>query len=307
MAWETIAQIYRAQGTAHGTTYWDIDTDTTELNDDFTKYITIQFNGQTLYVTKSAVYDFESYGGAIILVVKDTTNSGYIRERLIHSQSSYNYTTLLTPNYTENGLKVYIKSLSPDHLPNVQIPVTSNAGGSSMTTNISIFSDRITRVYTYQDYMALMELSKVTSNGGGATHIAKVTGQLKDLSSNLSDILMVSGGGGGGLLLGDSGWHGTEEDIMWCGNNNKLTVQIDNEDLLFKLYSGSNVIYSFASIVSDTSKVYINFLIDSENQVAKPSFIYEIATDVYSYNQEEPTDAQMADIYTWLSAGLPSE
>ena len=29
---------------------------------------------------------------------------------------------------------------------------------------------------------------KITSNGGGATHIAKVTGQLKDLSSNLSDI-----------------------------------------------------------------------------------------------------------------------
>jgi hypothetical protein len=24
----------------------------------------------------------------------------------------------------------------------------------------------------------------------------------------------------------------------------------------------------------------------------------------YSYNQETPTDAEMADIYTWLSAGL---
>lgn len=220
VAWETIAQIYRAQGIPHGTTYWDIDTDTTELNDDFTKYITIQFNGQTLYVTKSAVYDFESYGGAIILVVKDTTNSGYIRERLIHSQSSYNYTTLLTPNYTENGLKVYIKSLSPEHLPNVQIPVTSNVGGTPMTSNISIFSDRITRVYTYQDYMALMELPKITSNGGGATHIAKVTGQLKDLSSNLSDILMVSGGGGGGLLVGDTDYSGKEAGgISGSGDN----------------------------------------------------------------------------------------
>ena len=47
-------------------------------------------------------------------------------------------------------------------------------------------------------------MSDYTSNGGGATHIAKVTGQLKDLSSNLSDILMVSGGGGGGLLSGET-------------------------------------------------------------------------------------------------------
>jgi hypothetical protein len=46
-------------------------------------------------------------------------------------------------------------------------------------------------------------MSSYTSNGGGATHIAKRTGQLKDLSSYTSDILIVSGGGGGGLLVGD--------------------------------------------------------------------------------------------------------
>lgn len=34
--------------------------------------------------------------------------------------------------------------------------------------------------------------------GGGATHIARRTGLLKDLSSNIDDILLVSGGGGGG-------------------------------------------------------------------------------------------------------------
>lgn len=49
-----------------------------------------------------------------------------------------------------------------------------------------------------------------TSNGGGATHIAKVTGQLKDLSSNLSDILIVSGGGGGGMLIGDTAYPGAD-------------------------------------------------------------------------------------------------
>lgn len=34
--------------------------------------------------------------------------------------------------------------------------------------------------------------------GGGATHIARRTGLLKNLSENIDDILLVSGGGGGG-------------------------------------------------------------------------------------------------------------
>lgn len=148
--------------------------------------------------------------------------------------------------------------------------------------------------------------SAITSNGGGATHIAKVTGQLKDLSSNLSDILMVSGGGGGGLLLGDSGWHGTEEDLIWSGNNNKMTVLKDGNDIKFKFYTNGTAIYTVTSQLADVSKIYVSFLADDENQVMKPSFIYETASGVYSYNQEEPTDEQMGDLYTWLSAGLTS-
>ena len=42
-----------------------------------------------------------------------------------------------------------------------------------------------------------------SANGGGATHIAKRTGLLKDLSSYTSDILLISGGGGGGLIIGE--------------------------------------------------------------------------------------------------------
>lgn len=58
------------------------------------------------------------------------------------------------------------------------------------------------------------------ANGGGATHIAKITGQLKDLSSNLSDILIVSGGGGGGLLSGDTDYSGKEAGgISGSGDN----------------------------------------------------------------------------------------
>jgi len=58
------------------------------------------------------------------------------------------------------------------------------------------------------------------SNGGGATHIAKVTGQLNSLSSNLSDILIVSGGGGGGLLVGDTAYAGKDAGgISGSGDN----------------------------------------------------------------------------------------
>ena len=263
-----------------------------------------------------------------------------------------------------------------------------------------------------------------TGNGGGATHIAKVTGQLSSLSNNLSDILMVSGGGGGGLLSGDtdysgkeaggisgsgdnsanqttgyafgqgesgtnvsgggsglyggykgtssksggagsgyignslvsnkkmvgynvptssaestktesvneasetpvsgkpksgngfakikflrSCWGGEEVTILWAGDSNKMTVQISNGDILFKLYTGDTAIYSFTayagSTVLDADNIYVHFLIESEQQLAKPSMVYANGS-VLSYNQEEPTDAEMADIYTWLSAGLPS-
>ena len=41
-------------------------------------------------------------------------------------------------------------------------------------------------------------------NGGGATHIAKVTGLLNTLENNLSDILIVAGGGGGAGFYVDS-------------------------------------------------------------------------------------------------------
>ena len=59
-----------------------------------------------------------------------------------------------------------------------------------------------------------------TANGGGATHIAKRTGQLKDLSSYTSDILMVSGGGGGGLLVGETAYSGKEAGgISGSGDN----------------------------------------------------------------------------------------
>ena len=43
------------------------------------------------------------------------------------------------------------------------------------------------------------------AGGGGATHIATVTGLLKNLSSNKSAVLIVAGGGGGGAYAGKGG------------------------------------------------------------------------------------------------------
>lgn len=69
-------------------------------------------------------------------------------------------------------------------------------------------------------YTEIKSVMVTTANGGGATHIAKQTGQLKDLSNYLSDILIVSGGGGGGLIIGENAYNGADAGgISGSGNN----------------------------------------------------------------------------------------
>ena len=110
-------------------------------------------------------------------------------------------------------------------------------------------------------------------------------------------------------LGGHADWDGSEAVFMWSGNSNKMTVTVASSTITFKMYTGSTVIYTFTAAagttIADVANINIGFLIDSTNQVAKPSFTYK-SGDTYSYNQETPTDEEMADIYTWLSAGLPS-
>ena len=112
-------------------------------------------------------------------------------------------------------------------------------------------------------------------------------------------------------LGGKESWDGSEIEIMSSGENNTLTVQIDNNSLLFTMYTSTTEIYSFTgemgSSIIDLANIHIGFLIDSNLQLAKPSFAYMDSLNSYSYNQEQPTDEEMADIYTWVSAGLPSE
>lgn len=103
---------------------------------------------------------------------------------------------------------------------------------------------------------------------------------------------------------GTKDWNGSEIDIIWCGNNNKLTVQISSNQYVFKMYAGETEIYSFTSpvgtTVADAKKIHVAFLENDANQIAKPSFIYHTGNGTYSYNQEEPTDSQMSSIYSWL-------
>ena len=109
------------------------------------------------------------------------------------------------------------------------------------------------------------------------------------------------------IHMGGAGtWDGSEVDILWSGDSNKLTVQVSSGHILFKLYTGNTVIYSWQSPVgtsasdSDTAKIHAAFLEDSNNEIAKPSFVYHTGTGVYSYNQEDPTDSEMEAIYLWL-------
>ena len=100
---------------------------------------------------------------------------------------------------------IYMVSQYPDR----NWTVVYHAGGNNQLGQ---------NIYSIFSYYA--PAPSYTSNGGGATHIAKVTGQLKDLSSNLSDILMVSGGGGGGLLIGEDDYAGADAGgISGSGSN----------------------------------------------------------------------------------------
>ena len=63
-------------------------------------------------------------------------------------------------------------------------------------------------------------ITDIIGTGGGATHIAKVTGLLSTLESNLSDILIVAGGGGGGLIKEGTAYRGSDAGGMEGNGDN---------------------------------------------------------------------------------------
>lgn len=119
------------------------------------------------------------------------------------------------------------------------------------------------------------------------------------------EVVYVVVGGQNGYNGGDTlAWDGSEIDIMWSGDDNRMTVQIYNSHIVFKMYIENSVIYTFnaavGTTVNDVNKINVSFLKDTDLQLAKPSFIYNNGNSTYSYNQEDPTESEMELIYQWL-------
>lgn len=123
-------------------------------------------------------------------------------------------------------------------------------------------------------------------------------------------------------------WDGSETTILWSGNSNKMTAQINgfggDEMVHFIMYSGNTEIYDFwsfaaiwdsefteASIAELAKSVNVGFIIDTGRQLAKPSCVYYICNphdpdyQKYTYNTETyMSDAQMQAVYNWLLPGM---
>lgn len=89
---------------------------------------------------------------------------------------------------------------------------------TEIVANIPMF-DNLTDLGNYIT-MPIVPSTSITAPGGGATHIAKVTGHLSALSNNLSDILIVAGGGGGGMIIDSVAYDGADAGgISGSGTN----------------------------------------------------------------------------------------
>lgn len=143
-------------------------------------------------------------------------NNWYYRAFVIEPNIVY---TQLTQSYDED---IYTGvCVNHEYRRAGLITVKKNRSSGNYTLANIIFG--VSGAISFEDFYVNLSKAldlKYTSNGGGATHIAKVTGQLKDLSSSLSDILIVSGGGGGGLLVGETEYAGADAGgIAGSGDN----------------------------------------------------------------------------------------
>ena len=177
----------------------------------------------TLYSSSA----FDTSSGDVIHVDANTTKSisdEHIEFRIdnTYAGGSLSYISLWVDGTNVNY--VYSGVLITDF--KIVIAINESTSGSSY---IGIYSTQYNQIQIkyfnsnisayLQDYLQ-PPVVPVTSNGGGATHIAKVTGHLSALSSNLSDILIVAGGGGGGMIIDSVAYDGADAGgISGSGNN----------------------------------------------------------------------------------------
>ena len=134
--------------------------------------------------------------------ITGTTNVGYC-----YNGSSFNTISVAFNwgNYTKNNIKYYTQG--------------GNTSANYGYQTGYYLPDTITNVYIDEEPVPTPS-SSVTAPGGGATHIAKVTGHLSTLSNNLSDILIVAGGGGGGMIIDSVAYDGADAGgISGSGTN----------------------------------------------------------------------------------------
>lgn len=110
--------------------------------------------------------------------------------------------------------------------------------------------------------------------------------------------------------LGDQ----VETPIIYAGKVDFMSIEagflplITSYTLSFYLSDTTTPFYVINNVLPD---VYLSFIIDEENQVARPSLIHVTQRNPFTcdYNIELPTTAQQATLYTWLKAHseIPSE
>ena len=96
-----------------------------------------------------------------------------------------------------------------------------------------------------------------------------------------------------------------ETPIIYSDRFNYISIKDNGDDTCnLKFYYRGSPIYSLMEI---SQNAYLSMLIDSENEVLKPSIIYSTDATHYSYNQETPTDDEMLALYRWLTANAQLE
>ncbi len=147
------------------------------------------------------------------MVVDDNTN--YMACRLWLNGSQINKQNFYRYNSTRNKNSYFMAVDDETELGLFGVITTSRSDMSWNAVIVDINNN------IYRVLKGIAPSPAITSNGGGATHIAKRAGLLSSIgASNLSDILMVSGGGGGGLIIGDDVYAGKDAGgISGNGNN----------------------------------------------------------------------------------------
>ena len=155
---------------------------------------TITFNLKIQFPDTGKNQDSEkgaTFNGEIVINYEDKLNNiaigyDYLEPTEVNSEPYYTFTAPKTGTYK-------IETWGAQGTIN---------GGLGAYSHGQVILQKDQKIYVYiggqNGYNGGTNSDRVGGSGGGATHIATKTGQLFNLSSSLTNILIISGGGGGG-------------------------------------------------------------------------------------------------------------